>query len=470
MRMRAKKIVRGSGTIQRAGILSQRGAARAYTSMMSLHEERAILDRAHEAARASDRPLVLAVSGGLDSMSLLDAMAASAPERIAAVATFDHASGAHSARAAAHVRAEAKRRGLHVVVARMPPGADRSNGVEAMWRSARHRFLRKTAAAYGARVVTAHTRDDQIETVLLRAMRGAGARGLAGLAAPGPIVRPLLDVSRASLERFAAGRGIRWLDDPGNVRLDVLRNRLRRELLPAMRAVDPSIDDTLLAIGERAARWRAEFEALVDAAVHHRRVDERTLVVAAAELAGYDPDSLSALWSALAGRVGLALDRRGTARCGAFTMSKPSRGAIPLSGGWQLEAMHDELVLRRVAETAATASVLPVAGALRWGTFQFAVADRGADDEWSAELSGDAGVIVRRWRAGDRLAPSRGQGRRRVARYLSDARIAGSLRARWPVVVQGEQIVWIPGVRRSDAATVRSGGPTRHYVCERADG
>ena len=438
--------------------------------MMSLHEERAIVHRAREAARGSDRPLVLAVSGGLDSMSLLDAMAASAPERIAAVATFDHASGAHSARAAAHVRAEAERRGLRVVVGRMRPGANRSNGLEAMWRAARHRFLRESAAAYGARVVTAHTRDDQIETVLLRTMRGAGARGLAGLAAPGPIIRPWLGVSRAALEWFAERRGIRWVEDPSNARLDVLRNRVRHELLPALRAVDPAIDDTLLSIGERAGRWRADVEAFVDAAVHHRLVDEHTLVVAASELAGYDRDSLSVLWSALAGRVGLALDRRGTARCGAFTMSRPKRGAIPLSGGWQLEALHDELVLRRVAGTAATASVLPVAGALQWGTFQFAVADRRADDDWSAELSGDARVIVRRWRAGDRLAPSRGQGWRRVARYLSEARIAGSVRASWPVVVQGEEIVWIPGVRRSDAATDRSGGPTRHYVCERADG
>jgi tRNA(Ile)-lysidine synthase len=436
--------------------------------MMSLHEERAILDLAREAACASDRPLVLAVSGGLDSMSLLDAMAASAPERIAAVATFDHASGAHSARAAGHVRAEAKRRGLRAVVGRLRQGADRSNGVEAMWRAARHRFLRETAARFGARVVTAHTRDDQIETVLLRTMRGAGARGLAGLAAACPILRPFLEVSRASLERFAEGRAIEWVEDPSNARLDVLRNRVRHELLPALRAVDPSIDDALLAIGERAARWRAEVEALVDAMLH--RVYENALVVAASELARYDRDSLSVLWSALAGRIGLALDRRGTARCSAFTMSRPRRGAIPLSGGWQLEAVHDELVLRRVAETAATASVLPVAGALRWGTFQFAVADRRADDEWSAELSGEARVIVRRWRAGDRLAPSRGLGRRRVARYLSDAHIAGSVRASWPVVVQGEEIVWIPGVRRSDAATVRSGGPTRHYVCERADG
>jgi len=468
MRIRAKKIVRCAGPIQRHAVLWRHAGV--YTSAMPFQVERDVVDRAREAARSCDRPLLLAVSGGLDSMALLDAMATAAPERIAAVATFDHASGTHSAQAVRHVRAEARRRGLRVVTGRMPSGADRSNGVEAMWRAARHRFLRASAAARGAQVATAHTRDDQIETVLLRAMRGAGARGLAALAAPGPIVRPFLHVDRRTLERYAAARGIRWIDDPGNARLDVLRNRVRHELLPALRLADPSIDEALLAVGARAARWRADLEALVDVAVRHRRVDEHTLVVAASELADYDRDSLNVLWGALAGRVGLALDRRGTARCAAFTMKSPGRGTIPLSGGWQLESIRDELVLHRVAETAGSESVLPETGALEWGTFRFSLAHRPADDEWCAELSGGAPVVVRRWQAGDRLAPSRGQGPRRVTRYLSDARIAGSVRAGWPVVVQGGEVVWIPGVRRSDAATVRSGGPTRHYVCERARG
>jgi len=468
MRMRAKKIVRRAGPIQRDAVLS--GHAGAYTSTMPFQVERDVLERAREAARTSDRPLLLAVSGGLDSMALLDAMAAAAPERIAAVATFDHASGTHSARATAHVRTEARRRGLRLETGRMPSGADRSNGVEAMWRTARHRFLRETAVALGARVATAHTRDDQIETVLLRTMRGAGARGLAALAAPGPIARPFLDVDRATLERYAASRRITWIEDPSNARLDFLRNRVRHELLPALRVADPSIDEELHAIGERAARWRADLEALIEVAVRPRREDEHTLVVAASELASYDRHSLSVVWGALAGRVGLALDRRGTARCAAFTMKSPGRGTIPLSGGWQLESVRGELVLHRVAAATGDESVLPDRGVLEWGTFRFSVADRPADDEWCAELPGGVPVVVRRWSAGDRLAPSRGQGRRRVTRYLSDARIAGSIRAGWPVVVQGGEIVWIPGVRRSDAATVRSGGPTRHYVCERAHG
>ncbi|HKP14819.1 MAG TPA: tRNA lysidine(34) synthetase TilS, partial [Gemmatimonadaceae bacterium] len=391
-------------------------------------------------------------------------------ERIAAVATFDHASGPHSARALAFVRAEAKRRGLRVVTGRMPSGADRSNGLEAMWRSARQRFLLRAAAAHGARVATAHTRDDQVETVLLRTMRGAGARGLAGLAAPGLFTRPFLNVSRKTLERYAGAEEVTWVDDPSNARPDFLRNRVRLELLPALRRADPKIDEAILAIGERAARWRADFEVLVDVAVRLRRTEEHTIVVGASELEGYDRDSLSVLWGALAGRVGLALDRRGTTRCAAFTMKRPSRGTIPLSGGWQLEAVRDELVLRRVAPVAMGESMLPDEGALTWGAFRFSKGNRPADDEWSAELAGGAPVVVRQWRAGDRLAPSRGQGRRRVTRYLSDARIAGSERAGWPVVVQGEEIVWIPGVRRSDAATVRSGRPTRHLVCERAHG
>ena len=82
-------------------------------------------------------------------MALLDAVAAGAPERIAAVATFDHASGAHSKRAVEHVRAAARRLGVRVVVGRMPSDADRSNGMEAMWRTARHRFLRVLSVLRG---------------------------------------------------------------------------------------------------------------------------------------------------------------------------------------------------------------------------------------------------------------------------------------------------------------------------------
>lgn len=439
--------------------------------MMPLTPERDVVDRARRAARESEAPLLLAVSGGLDSMSLLDAMATAARGRIAAVAAFDHATGPHSARAVAHVVRETRRLGLPVVTGRMPEGVDRSNGVEAMWRAARHGFLRATAATHGARVVTAHTRDDQIETVLMRAMRGSGARGLAGLAAPSAIVRPFLGVSRRQIEAYAKARGLTWLEDPSNASLAFLRNRVRHQLLPALRRADPCIDDALWAIGNRAAGWRADLEGLLDACVRYRRLGEQSLVVAASELGDYDRDSLSVLWGALAGRVGLALDRRGTHRCAAFTMKGTRNGAVPLSGGWRLEAVRGDLMLCRVAVTGEESATLPMEGTLEWGGFRFSVVEhQRGEGGWSAALAESEPLVVRRWRAGDRLAPSLGQGRRRVTRYLSDAGVMGSDRAGWPVVVQGEEIVWIPGVRRSDAATAPSGRPARHYLCERTDG
>jgi len=421
--------------------------------------------------------LLLAVSGGVDSMVLLDSFATLAPGRIAAVATFDHGTGPHATRAAHLVAREARRRELAVVTGRLSdqPAEAAGDGLEAMWRVARHRFLADAARARGARVVTAHTRDDQIETVLMRELRGSGARGLAGLAAAGPIARPFLELRRSAIDEYARARGVVWEDDPSNASRAFLRNRVRHDLLPALRRVDGSIDDRLWAIGARAAEWRSEVEALVDARIPFRQPDRVTIVVPQAELARHEASSLSVLWGALAGRVGLALDRRGTHRCTIFTMKQPHRGSIPLSGGWILEARREggaaELVLRRARSAVPGVSELPAAGTVTWGEFRFTVAEGpGGADGWSAAIAGSAPIVVRGWRAGDRLAPTGAQGARRVKRYLTEAGVTGSDRAGWPVVEQAGQVVWIPGVRRSNAATARSGRPLRHYLCERANG
>jgi tRNA(Ile)-lysidine synthetase-like protein len=83
------------------------------------------------------------------------------------------------------------------------------------------------------------------------------------------------------------------------------------------------------------------------------------------------------------------------------------------------------------------------------------------------QLPVDATLTVRGWRPGDRMRVAGANAARRVKRFFADARIAGPDRAGWPVVLAGDEIVWIPGVRRSDAATVRSGRPGLRYTCER---
>jgi tRNA(Ile)-lysidine synthase len=189
------------------------------------------------------------------------------------------------------------------------------------------------------------------------------------------------------------------------------------------------------------------------------------------ELAGYDEDSLAVLWSALAARVGLALDRRGTRRLASFTISSGGGGSIPLSGGWRLDAAGDSFVLRRAPAEGPGVARLPAGGSLDWGAFRFRAAESGdaVGDAWAAALPLASPLVVRGWAPGDRLAPAAGTPRRRVKRYLTEAGVRGLDRRGWPVVVAGDDVVWIPGVRRSDAATVRSGRPVRSYLCERID-
>ncbi|MEP7086308.1 MAG: tRNA lysidine(34) synthetase TilS, partial [Gemmatimonadota bacterium] len=201
--------------------------------------------------------VVLAVSGGRDSMALLHAAHARARASIACVATFDHATGAHAAESVALVRGVAARLGLDFITER----ASTTMRTEAEWRAQRWSFLHRNAHACDAQVATAHTRDDQLETVLMRVMRGSGARGLAALRAETSIVRPLLESSRAPLAAYAARTRLEWVEDPGNAHPDHLRNRIRHDLLPALARAAPSLATSLLALGERAATLRAEVEA-----------------------------------------------------------------------------------------------------------------------------------------------------------------------------------------------------------------
>ncbi len=429
---------------------------------------------ARRAAGEAGAPLLLAVSGGLDSMVLLHAMAAVARPRISAVATFDHGTGPEASNAARRVLRAATTLGLPVVRGRSA-GAPPGGGREAAWRRERYCFLRAEAARRGARVVTAHTEDDQVETVLMRTMRGAGARGLAALYAPSSIVRPFVGLRRVALAAYAAEESIVWTEDPSNASRAHLRNRVRLDLLPALRGVAPEIERELLALARGAAAWRAEVEAFVDTRLVVTARGADAIEIDVTELEGLGADSLSVLWSALAGRAGLALDRRGTRRLAEFTISRPRSGAIPLSGGWVLECRRLRYLLHRPSARGHQPVTLPEEGSVEWGGFRFLAVEQeatpisGGEGLWRAALAGGVPPVIRTWRAGDRLAVSGGQPRRRVKRYLSEAGVLGGDRADWPVVEVAGDVVWIPGVRRSDAATERSGRPVRHYVCERID-
>ena len=407
--------------------------------------------------------IVLAVSGGLDSTVLLHAASQAVARERLVVATFDHGTGQAATEAARAVKRRAAELDLEFVGGR----AKATLSSEAELRAARWNFLRSTASRRGASVATAHTESDQIETVLMRVMRGAGARGLAGLYAASDIARPLLGITRADVSEYAREHALSWVEDPTNASREYFRNRVRHDLLPALRAVRPMIDADLLALSSSAAVLRDEVEAFVAVQLGLTLCGGQWLDVPVDALADRADEELALLWPAIAARVGATLDRRGTERLTAFTREARVGARMQLAGGWQVVRSRDALQLRASAVVGPAIGSLSRSGLVEWGGWSFRPVDGPpGGDAMSAWLPEQGSLTIRAWRPGDTMVAREGGPARKVKHLLSRAGITGHDRAAWPVVLAGDRIVWIPGVRRADAATARSGRPGLAFACE----
>ncbi len=183
---------------------------------------------------------ILAVSGGVDSVVLLDMLASgklpaisSAPSDEIIVAHFDHGIRNDSAEDARFVETLAKKYGFLFESKREELGARASEEVA---RERRYAFLRELAKRHNATIMTAHHADDVVETIAINFVRGTGWRGLAVLDSPG-IVRPLLDVSKSELIRYANEQKLDWHEDSTNSDTRYLRNTVRQQLTH----IDPDV-------------------------------------------------------------------------------------------------------------------------------------------------------------------------------------------------------------------------------------
>jgi len=204
--------------------------------------------------------LLVALSGGLDSTALLDVLVRLRDRLDLSVrsATVDHGlrPGSRAEAQAAGAVCDAVGVGWRRLRVSIPEQAVRREGPEAAARGIRLRALEDEADRIGADAIAlAHHRDDQAETVLMRALVGAGTRGLAGIRPrSGRRIRPLLGIRRADLERYARRRGLRWSADPSNGDRRYLRNRIRGSVLPAaVEAAGISVPEQLARLAERAA-------------------------------------------------------------------------------------------------------------------------------------------------------------------------------------------------------------------------
>ncbi len=262
------------------------------------------------AGLAPDLLVVVACSGGPDSTAALIAVVrALGPARVTA-ACFDHRlrPAAEVARERAVVKDVGERLGIRVVLGRAARRPE--DGSEAAARAARYRWLARVCVEAGAAAcITGHTLDDQAETVLLRLVRGSGADGLAGMAADAPwpvraprssslrVRRPLLGLARAEVEAYLRALGIEAAQDPSNETDEYARNRVRHQVMPALRGVNARASEHLAAFAERQAEDEAVIAGLAEAwLAAHTVVNEAGAV-------GLDRLALRRLPAAVAARV-----------------------------------------------------------------------------------------------------------------------------------------------------------------------
>lgn len=195
---------------------------------------------------------LVAVSGGIDSVVLLDRLAQSGEHELI-VAHFDHGIRPDSAADARFVGALAQRYGLPFVARREELG---EGAGEELARNRRYAFLRGEAQKHQARLVTAHHSDDVIETVAINSARGTGWRGLAVLDAP-DITRPLLTKTKQEIRGYALEHRLEWVEDSTNLETRYLRNQVRRKVAQLLPYEDKR---TILNAWQRQLRLKREIQ------------------------------------------------------------------------------------------------------------------------------------------------------------------------------------------------------------------
>ncbi|HYZ92159.1 MAG TPA: tRNA lysidine(34) synthetase TilS [Actinomycetota bacterium] len=380
--------------------------------------------------------IAVACSGGADSVALLHLLA----HRGVHVLHVDHHLRAESSADATFVEGLARGLGLGCRVLHVYVRRGKGESLEAAAREARYSALEQARTDLGVDwIATAHTRDDQAETVLLRLLRGGSLAGIAPRR--GPIVRPLLGFGRDELKDWLLARSIRWHEDPSNEDVALERNWVRKVLLPAMRDRRGGVAKVLARAADHARADAEALDEIVRALLGRVVVDEAGAFLPMPELdplplalrsrlvrttlrrIGVDPTSTE-LEAVNALRVG----RR--ARCGGVRVDRTPGGIV---------FAHDPLPVPDVLP-------LPASGTIEsraWG-IRVRVGPAGAAPwVWRSPLTGEPAAIRSR-RAGDRVSTAAGT--RKVQDVLVDAKIPSSLRDLVPLVATGPDALAVVGL------------------------
>ena len=419
--------------------------------------------------------LAIGVSGGADSVALLRALSNRSRELglVLHVAHLHHGLRGEEADAdQAFIAGLASQLNLpfHVekidtaaLAAADPASSKPAESIEEAARRLRYQWFRQLMSAGQVdAVATAHTLDDQAETVLAKFLRGAWTEGLSGIHPfvdfpEGRILRPFLATKRAEIEAWLNSIGQPWREDSSNRHLTFTRNRIRHELLPLLETWNPRLRDHLSQMAELArdeeSFWADEVTRAAASIILPGR-PVRGGGRAASEGLALDIAQFAALHPALQRRVlrhsadqlGFAPDFRATEALRALALTGRAGQKSEHAGGLRGERTHRELRLSIQPAASSPGPVatpaeftLPVPGELTAASYGLHLRIE------SPSLSPQSATL-RPWKPGDRVHLRHSSGPRKVKEVLERMKVAGAARANWPVVEFGGRIVWMQGV------------------------
>ena len=419
--------------------------------------------------------ILLAVSGGVDSVVMLDLFVQLAKRtniRLS-VGHIDHQLRAESGDDAKFVEelcAEHELTYLSERVSTKKFAQEKKLSLEMAARELRYEALERLRVAAGADLIaTAHTLSDQAETVLLRLLRGAGLAGLAGIAEKrGKIVRPLLSFSRQNILEYAQQQKLWWREDKSNLDLSISRNRLRHENMPALASrFNPKLEATL-ARTARIAREAHDYMKQRAKSVLSKVAVEQTperIVLDIQRIKRYNrlihSYILRLAYTRLVGVVDLPSHRR-IERALNLLCEKRIGARVALGAGLEVLRDRDGLVVQSAASNGMTSEVevgvpLPIVGT----PWQLIVADEAWDsartprfgDKYSeyVDTATIEGRLRVRWpRAGDIFYPLGMRHPKKVYDFFADSKVPIRRRATTPVLECDSGIVWVCGFRIDD--------------------
>jgi tRNA(Ile)-lysidine synthase len=441
--------------------------------MSSQHPVDALMDR--HAMLARGKRVGAAVSGGADSVFLLDALR---QRGLAAVVIHVNHKlrGEESDADEAFVAELARKAGLPFQSLR---AAAAPGNLEQEARRARYRFFAEVIAGGACDVVaTGHTLDDQAETVLGRFLRGAGTAGLSGIRpiTREGVIRPLLGLRRDEIRADLRARGMVWREDCTNSRTEFLRNRLRLDVMPQLLQLNPSLSDVLATTAEWARAeeewWTGEVDRLEGAVFE---AQEQTVLFRTARLLEHPEAMQRRLLRRAIERVQgslRAIDFRHVEGIRELAKGREGSGRIQIPGvdvfrsfDWLRMAPPgvDARLERNFEQPVVAPGLTVVPDRLLIIEMEPLTQVTVYNNEMNV-LDWDrceGSLTVRNWRPGDSYRPAGRAGAEKIKTLFQEYRVPLWERRRWPVIVQGESIVW---TRRFGVAGEFAAGPSSRQM------